>query len=158
MRCDEIQTGLAEYSVGGKSRWQRWHTRRHLQRCADCQQELAALQRTGEMVATVELESAPEQTWAAIEHQIADSARARAPKVWKRWVAMAALSLVIVIMAVLTHIPWGGQEQITVQPMTKVDAEMQSAEAGHLSAAWSAPLSDPAAMGLRMESVEDDNS
>ncbi len=159
MSCNEIRGRLAEYAVDGLGRWRRARVHRHLHTCAACRAELAALERTGALLSQVGLESAPESVWQGIRYRLESPARPRlrAARPVGRLVEAAALVVVLFFVGLVTEWPAWREPTPIIQRVVTMDKETRSAEEGHLSAAWSAPLTDEAAMGLRLESVEDNS-
>ncbi len=156
MKCDETRVRLAEYAGGGLSYGRRFLVARHLTACASCRAELAALERTGALLARLPLASAPEGTWEAIRRSLEQAERVRPLRAARRLAMAAALAVLVLFAGVLSRIPTSRESATTVR-VVKMDRDIQSAEEGHLSATWEAPLSDAAAMGLRLEATEDDS-
>lgn len=158
MGCKQTRQLLADYAVGGLRRGPRARVERHLDECPGCRAELTAYQRTGELLGQVGLESAPEWTWEAVRLRIASPVksplRPRGLHPMRRLVAAAALAVMVISAGVFSL--WPGRHELAPQvKQVVVDQDLRRAEESHLSAAWSAPLADPAAAGLRLE--EDDS-
>jgi predicted anti-sigma-YlaC factor YlaD len=132
---------------------------KHISRCAECRAELAALERTGALLAAMDLEQAPEWTREELRVQLASRGR-RVFGPQRRWAWGAAVGALAVVMAVLAVMFFGPVRTTAPAPHTVVaaepDAEIQATMQGHLSMAWSAPLADEAALGLRLATLEED--
>lgn len=157
-RHDRVFHQLADYAVGGLSRRARARVEAHLGQCAACRAELAALERTGRLVEQMGLDGAPPATWETVRRALpARPSPAPTPgaRLTWRW-AMGAAAVVLVALAALVLRP-----QATPPPPVPVvsaeiaEQELQATMQGHLSAVWSAPLSDGAAVGLRLASLEE---
>ncbi len=145
---------LAEYSVGALKGRAKARVEAHLRDCADCREELAALERTSQLLSAVPLEAAPRHTWEAVQRRIADRAPAPArPRLAWAFAAGAAALLVIVLGLTFLLGPVGDVgPEIIVQP----DDEMLVTIEGRLPTTWAAPLADEAAVGLRFAYLEED--
>ena len=156
--CDKLRDQLAEYAVGALRGRSKSRVAAHLRACEACRKELAALERTGELLNAVASQAAPAETWRAIRQEIAAGERVRvAPRRRLAWVAatsVAALLLVVLGMFLLT--PTGPSAPPELVVAAEADEEMEATLQGHLSAVWAAPLADEAAVGLRMAAWEND--
>lgn len=146
--CKDIQTQLADFTVGALQGPERAEIERHLQECEACQRELRALQRVGTVLDALPPEEATAGLWSAIRREI------EAPKPeplgvawWKmlfpaRWprLAYAALAATAVAMVALMVTLW--------QPLPTEDDETQDFLLRHGLLAWNDPLSDKAALGV----------
>jgi anti-sigma factor RsiW len=156
--CDKIRGQLADYVVGGLRGRAQARVEAHLRACEVCQRELAALERTGELLDAVGREEAPTRTWESIRREI--EGRRRAPVgTGLRWAwALAVTTAALVLMAFgalkLRQHALEATPQVAV--VAEVDEEMRATMEGHLSAVWAAPLSDEAAVGLRLAALEGD--
>ena len=109
---NHVKDQLADYAVGGLSGRARASVEKHLRECDECRAELAALERTGELLAAVPLENAPAGTWEGVRQRIAARAQAparRAPLRWA-WGAVGAAALVIIMLGAFLLWPMGGGE------------------------------------------------
>jgi anti-sigma factor RsiW len=151
---NHVTDDLAEYAVGALRGGAKARVEGHLRDCADCRKELAALERTGELLSSVTLEGAPAGTWQAVRGRIASRAPAPArPRLAWALAAGAAALLVIVIGLTFVLGPVGDVEPyVIVEP----DDEMLVTIEGRLPATWAAPLADEAAIGLRFAYLEED--
>jgi anti-sigma factor RsiW len=147
---------LAEYSIGALHGRRKARVEAHLRDCADCRKELAALERTGELLSAAPLEGAPAGTWEAVRRRIESRAPAPArPRLgWALAVGTVAL-LVIVIGLTLMLGPVGDMGSDVVVA-TEPDDQMLVTIEGRLPTAWAAPLADEVAVGLRFAYLEDD--
>ncbi len=155
-QCEQFRGQLADYVVGALKGRTRSHIEEHLRLCASCMAEVSALERTGEMLGAGGPFDAPEATWDAISRRIARPARGVVRRL--RWVwgtAAGALAIAVILIAVLIFRPTGaGQTNIIMSP--PAEEELNAAMDGNIAAAWDAPLSDEAAIGLRFASTEND--
>ncbi|NPV48377.1 MAG: hypothetical protein HPY69_15675 [Armatimonadetes bacterium] len=151
MRC-ATRRKLADYEVGLLSAAETESVARHLERCAGCRQELAALRRTQTLLTAAPQSDPPEDLWPAIRVALA-SHRPQRRGLTPAWTpAMAvALALVLVIGA-LWLVPSLQHQALPLAPVGDGDtvAEVQ------LAAAWNAPLADQAALGLAMLATMDE--
>ena len=154
---DHIVDRLPDYSVGALRGREKVRVERHLDECAACRRELAALQRTGELLNSVCLEHAPPETWEAVRDRIGDLGRAPAPArprfAWG--LAMGLVAVLIVALGLFLQRPTPIGEPLLVIAV-EADDEMQATIEGHLSTMWAAPLADEAAVGLRLAEWEND--
>lgn len=156
MRCDEVRRCLADHAVGGLGHRVRASVLHHLGTCASCRFELSALQRTGELVSGLGPRSAPSAVWDAIRFRIRANERRRARRGWVERLAAPGLALIVLVVALSRFLPGPQLGPETMLP-TQTDQDIQLTMEAHLTNVWSAPLSDPAAVGLHLESVEDDS-
>lgn len=156
MKCDKIRPQLADYAVGGLRGRARARVTAHVEQCAECRAELAALERTGALISRLELDSAPLGTWSSLRQRITAPAR---PQIGRsRGLAFAGLALVILLVALITFGPRYQADQPEAVPIVHIEEEeMQASLEGHLAAVWSTPLADAASVGLRLDAVEDDS-
>ena len=163
-KCDFIRDRLAEYAVGGLRGRVRARVEAHTRTCSECRAELRALERTGELLDAMDPQEAPAGTWEGVRERVTAPLAAQRrretrgrPKLgWRprwAWVMATAAVVLVLIVAVLLG-PLGlGEPRLVVA--LEADEEMQATMEGHLSAVWAAPLSDVAALGLQMASVEE---
>ncbi len=154
---DHMVDRLADYAVGALRGREKARVESHLTRCVACRRELAALQRTGELLSSVSLEQAPPETWEAVRERIGDLRRAAAPArprfAWR--LAMGLVAVLIVALGIFLQWPTPVGEPLLVVAV-EADDEMQATIEGHLSTMWAAPLADVAAVGLRLAEWEND--
>ena len=154
---DHIVDRLADYAVGALCGRAKARVETHLAECAICRRELAALQRTGELLNAVSLEQAPPETWEAVRERIGDLRRASAPTrprfAWG--LAMGLAAVLIVALGIFLQRPTPVGEPLLVVAV-EADDEMQATIEGHLSTMWAAPLADEAVVGLRLAGWEND--
>jgi len=154
-KCERSRKRLAEYSVGGLGGWRRARVEAHLETCAACRAELAALERTASLVTQVGLDAAPDH-WAAVRPQLRPGLRPVTARPRLRLAyALATATFAVLAIAfgwLLRPSPVAAPPAVT--PVVRADDEMKASMQGHLKAAWSAPLGDEAALGLRMAALE----
>ena len=151
-KCDRVRMALADYVEGSLRGRARARVEAHLRGCADCRAEVAALERTGELLRETRVIPAPGRLWGSIEAEIAR--RESVPVIrglqhlWRGAVAAAALAAVLIGIWMVRP-----QEAPIAAPTVQqvaIDEEFQSTLEGHLSAIWVTPLADEAALGLQM--------
>ncbi len=154
-KCDLIRDRLSEYAVGGLRGRMRARVEAHVGECAGCRAELKALERTGALLDSLETQDAPEGTWEAVRERVLARPRERA-RVRPRWAwAMSTVALVVVVaVAAVVMVPRPVERPVVVAAAA-ADEEMQMTMDDHLSTVWAAPLSDMAAVGLRMAALEE---
>ncbi|MBN1458397.1 MAG: zf-HC2 domain-containing protein [Armatimonadetes bacterium] len=152
---NHVKDQLADYAVGGLSGRARTSVEQHLRECDECRAELAALERTGDLLAAVPLEDAPAGTWEGVRQRIAARAQAPARRAPLRlaWGAVGAAALVVIMLGVFLLWPMGGGEPGLIIA-TEPDEEMAATIEGHVPTVWAAPLADEAAIGLRLAAME----
>jgi anti-sigma factor RsiW len=153
--CDRIRKQLAEYSVGGLGARAEARVERHLDLCSACRAEVAALNRTADLVSQVGLESAPERVWQGVRAQLTPRPARRPRSAARRWVLVAAAAVFVLFGLLL--LPGRRAPRPVVVPMAQADEELQQTMHRHLTASESAPLADSAAIGLALGSWEDDS-
>lgn len=155
-KMNHVIDDLPKYSVGTLRGRRKARVEAHLRECADCRKELAALERTGELVSAAPLEGAPADTWEAVRRRIESRAPAPArPRLgWAFAVGAVALLVIVVgLTFVLSPIGHMGSDVVVT---TEPDDQMLVTIEGRLPTAWAAPLADEVAVGLRFASLEDD--
>jgi anti-sigma factor RsiW len=154
---DHMVDRLSDYAVGALRGREKVRVESHLAECAACRGELAALQRTGELLSSVSLQQAPPETWEAVRERIGDLRRASAPArprfAWG--LAMGLVAVLMVALGIFLQRPTPVGEPLLVVAV-EADDEMQATIEGHLSTMWAAPLADEAAVGLRLAGWEND--
>ena len=159
--CDRIGKQLAAYAVGGGRHRQRGRIDRHLEACPECRAELTALDRTAALVARLPVESAPAGTWEAVRARLItreSTARPIHTTLFKpRWrLALVAIALLAIAVGLLGPFPVNRARPVII-PMAQADTEMRANLERHLATARFAPLADEAAIGLELESVEENS-
>lgn len=145
MKCRECRK-LSDYQVGLLSSVERQALEQHLQGCASCRDELAALQRTVELLQPMPVADAPRETWQQVQARL--TPRKQHHHVPARyWVpaAAAVLLLLVVTMSLVVPLLSGGG----ALPM----ADDRYAQV-QVAADWGSPLADKAALGLAMLEME----
>lgn len=152
--CQTIKRRLADYCVGGLRGWRRARVEAHLQTCASCRGELAALERTAALITRGDLEAAPDH-WAAVRPRLEARQRVLArPGLRLAYaVAAAAFALLVVFFGGLLRSSRTTSPPVTT-PIVRAEEEVRASVEGHLAATWSSPLGDEAALGLRMDALE----
>lgn len=154
--CNSRQQQLADYAVGSLRGRARARLEAHLADCPACQAELAALQRTGQILDAVGLDQAPAATWEAVRRDVLAAPRLAtrsAPRlVWR--FAVGALALIFIGLGVFFARPTVPPAAPPLVVTAEVDDDVQAAMEAHLSAVWASPLADEAAIGLRLASLE----
>ena len=165
-KCERIRRELLLYAVDGLQGRARERVEEHIRHCSACRTELAALERTGALIGSAGPLSAPRETWPAISAAILARPRPhRRPAARTSW--RAALGIVTVLalaLAVVFVRPFQPSSPLPLPPApvaVTVTAEMEADDddtpvtmESHLSAQWSTPLVDEAAVGLRMADLE----
>lgn len=141
-QCKQVQNCLSDFSIGHVSRHTKSAIQRHLDVCEECRKELAALQRTGELLSAISLPEAPD-LWPAISAKL----ETRAPSLPKRlswWFArhagQSAVAVVLIVLISAVFLITGNQT------VNEPRAEMFLTT--HASMSWRQPFADRAALGL----------
>jgi anti-sigma factor RsiW len=153
--CDRIRKKLARYSVGGLGARAEAQVERHLDLCAACRAEVAALNRAADLVSQAGLEPAPERVWQGVRAQLTPRPEPRPRLAARRWVLVAAAA--VFLLFGLLFLPGRRTPRPVVVPMAQADEELQQTMHRHLTASESVPLADSAAIGLALGSWEDDS-
>jgi anti-sigma factor RsiW len=153
-KCEEVRGQLADYAVGGLRDRTRGGIEAHLRECTACRAELGALERTGRLMSAMEKQDAPPGTWEQVRARIESRgpARGRMRLRWAYGLAAGVLALGLVALGIFTVRPTAPSMPTTA--VAEVDEEMRASMEGHLSVIWGAPLSDEAAIGLRLAALE----
>ncbi len=159
MDCTEIIEMLPEYVVGALDRPAVAQVQAHLGQCADCRRELAALERTGDLLAPIEMLDAPPDLWRAIRARL-EPRRARRPvwqAHWKPVLAAAAAAAMLVAVLLgwpLMHVP------TAVDPEFPVLAGVEGAMYADIQivAAWEQPFANEASLALAMAVMDPQDS
>ncbi len=157
-KCDQIKGLLADYAVGGLSRRARSRVEAHVETCASCREELRALERTGALLDAVGMEAAPED-WEHVQARILARTRKRTrPALRFAWAAAAAALLALLVYGGVVRLPGGQMIDPEAAAVAEAETELRSTMEDHLAAVWAAPLTDEAAIGLRLGALEEDRS
>ncbi|MBU0606435.1 MAG: hypothetical protein KKI08_01060 [Armatimonadetes bacterium] len=141
---------LAAYQVGALTHQEHNDVARHVQGCPRCRAELAALERTAQLLRPMPVAEAPPQVWSGIARQLTPRhAPLRVVVPARRaWVPAFAAAMLVLIVALAVVLPLM-HGQVANNPSQIAYADLQ------LAAAWDAPLSDKAALGLAVLASED---
>lgn len=139
--CAKISKQLADFAEGYLSAGRRESVRLHLQHCVNCSAELAALERTREMLNSTAIEQAPDR-WEAILPSLAPRRSSSSARAWfSRYRIESTAGAVVAAAALAAVLLIGPQQQPT-------DLEAQSLMLNHASMSWREPFADRAALGL----------
>lgn len=152
---DHIVDRLADHAVGALRGREKARVESHLDECAACRRELAALQRTGDLLSSLSLDEAPPETWHAVRDRIGDLRRTSAPaRPRLAWgLAMGVVAMLFVALGIFLQRSAPVGEPLLVIA-AEADDEMQATIEDHVSTMWAAPLADEAAVGLRLAEWE----
>ncbi|MFW5866489.1 MAG: zf-HC2 domain-containing protein [Armatimonadota bacterium] len=144
MRCARVRENLTEYQLGLLDEPAAREVREHLDECAACAEELAALARLDALVEPAERFEAPPDMWAGIQAQM----KPRRSSWWRVWhespkpaLAMAA-AMLLAIGGLWLGLSGGPSE---VQGYEVLGSDYQEQQ---IVAQWSEPLADDAALGV----------
>lgn len=150
MRCKQVREKLAEYELGGLDEAEAAAVAEHLAECAECQAELAALRRTGELMAPVEPASPPRDLWQGVKTRM----RPRRATAWDalvmRWRPALAAGIALLVLA--SGLAWLSLRGPAVQPSLELLASEYQEQ--QIMAQWGQPLADDAALGIMFVSLE----
>ncbi len=151
MKCAQVRNNLAEYQLGGLSENERREIALHLESCAECRAELAALERLEDLLTPVERVGAPANMWSHIQPRLQPR---RAP--W--WGRVLATPRPIVAAVAAMLLGGVGVWLATRGPTTIVGPETLAStyQERQIVAEWSSPLADDAALGLMFVSLNGD--
>ncbi len=151
MNCAQVRDSLAEYQLGGLSAEERRGVAQHLEDCADCRAELAALERLDELLTPAERVRAPADMWSRIQPRLR---RRRAP--W--WQGLLASPRPAIAAAAAMLLAVAGIWLTTRGPATTIETEALASgyQEQQIVAQWSSPLADDAALGLMFASLNGD--
>ena len=151
MRCAQVREKLTEYQLDLLGDGEAREVQAHIDECADCREELAALERMDELIQPAEHHEAPRDMWAGVQARMKPR---RAPW-WQVWraapkpaIAMAAAMLIAIggIWLGLSGSPESPQQYAVLAS----DYQEQQ-----IVAQWSQPLADDAALGVIFASLND---
>ena len=143
MRCAEVKEKLTEYQLGLLGEADAAALRLHLDDCAACRKELAALERMDALIAPAEPLSAPDGMWIAVHARM----KPRQVAWWRSWVQAPrpALAMAAALLLAVGGI-WlglrGTPEEAAYEVLASDYQEQQ------IVAQWSQPLADDAALGI----------
>ena len=151
MKCERVRDNLAEYQLGGLGEEWRGEIARHLEGCADCRAELAALERLDDLLTPAERVGAPADLWSRIQPRLQPR---RAP--W--WQSLLASPRPAIAAAAAMLLAGVGIWLATRGPVTTVQPEAlaSSYQERQIVAEWSSPLADDAALGLMFAGLNGD--
>ncbi|MEN6304271.1 MAG: hypothetical protein ABFD96_16175 [Armatimonadia bacterium] len=148
MKCRYCRE-LSDYQVGLLKAPERAALEQHLRECACCREELAALQRTAELLRPMPVADAPRETWQHVQARL--TPRKQHHHVPARyWVPAAAAVLLLLVVTMSLVVPLlngGGALPVADDGYAQVQ----------LAADWGSPLADKAALGLAMLEMEQDH-
>lgn len=149
MKCRNCRK-LSDYQVGLLSAAERQALERHLVECASCREELAALQRTVELLRPMPAVDAPRETWQHVQARLTPRKQHHhvPARYWIPAAAAVLLLLVVTMSLVVPLINGGGALPMADDRYAQVQ----------LAADWGSPLADKAALGLAMLEMEQDNN
>jgi anti-sigma factor RsiW len=149
MKCRTNQK-LAAYQVGALNPHERAEVERHLHGCAACRAEMAALERTAQLLRPMPTADAPPQVWAHVARQLTPRHAGRRVAVPQRrnWMPAFAAAILVLIVALAVVLPLM-HGHFAGAPSEVAYADLQ------LAAAWDTPLADKAALGLALLATEE---
>jgi anti-sigma factor RsiW len=140
--CRDIQALLPAYSVAALSATQAEMVRAHCAGCAACAAELAALERTGTLLAALPRPEPPAGLWDGVAAATIDRAPRRAPLPWwKPALTLAGLALVLV---------GGWVRHTATTPLPALQGTPAAYAVEYRLAHLQDPLADRAAVGLTL--------
>ena len=149
MRCARVREKLTEYQLGLLDGAAAREMREHLDECAGCREELAALERLDALVEPAEQHRAPEGMWRGVQARM----KPRRTPWWQVWreapkpaLAMAA-AMLLAIGGVWLGLHGGPAD---VQDYEVLASDYQEQQ---IVAQWSQPLADDAALGVMYASL-----
>ena len=149
MLCARVREKLTEYQYGLLDEAAAREVRAHLQECAACREELAALERLDALIGPAVEYEAPAGMWPAIQARMKPR---RAPW-WQLWRASPkpALAMAAALLLALGGI-WlalrGGPAEVETYGVLASDYQEQQ-----IVAQWSQPLADDVALGVMYASL-----
>ena len=154
--CDRIRKRLPGYAVGGPGGRARAAIARHIETCPACHAELAALDRTGELIGAAGPLTPPSDIWASVSAEVlARPRQAARPRTRRSWrVAAGLVALLLLALAVVLVRPFRPAPLPVTVEVEAEDADTPATIESHLSAQWSVPLADETAVGLRFSDLE----
>jgi len=150
VRCAQAREKLTEYQLGMLGDAATGEVERHLAECAQCREELAALERLDALVSPAEQYTAPEGMW----HGVRAGMKPRRRPWWEAWrvAPKPALAMAAAMLLAVSGI-WiglrGGPVETSAEEV--LGAEYQEQQ---IAAQWSQPLADDAALGVMYASLD----
>jgi len=147
--CAEIRENLTEYQLGLLDEVEAGALRLHLDECAGCREELAALERLDALIAPAEELRAPDGLWLAVHARM----KPRQAAWWRAWLhaPRPALAMAAAMLLAVGGI-WlglrGGPETVSNYEVLGADYQEQQ-----IVAQWSQPLADDAALSVMYASL-----
>lgn len=160
MTCEKVKKLLAAYSVGAFSPNRRIKIKAHLSQCPECQRELSALERVGELLNRIPLESTADARlcWNSIEAKISqlqrDSAIGWNMLNWFKFSpALSFVSVLLILLAVGTTLVVMTSLQPVLDLNTTATSQMlgMSVVEGHLYASWYEPFAQRGDIATEIE-------
>ncbi len=155
MDCADIRKILPDYTVGALEEHIAAHVRAHLAECESCRRELAALERTGELLAPLLPADPPRDLWPKIRAQLEPRTQPKpAWRVyWKPAMAIAAAAAILIVALLAWPLMQAAPPATPDLPVLAVAEGNTYAEA-QIAAAWDQPLADEASLALAMAVIE----
>ena len=136
--CERIAELLVDHAAGVGSPRQKAHVNKHVEACPACAWELQALRNTGELLAKMELEPAPD-LWDAIRPNLQPRpAPSRTSWIARHWIKSTAATAVLAA---------GIAAWMITAPNTQA-IDQQTYLMSHASMSWREPFADRAGLGL----------
>jgi len=99
VRCKQVTEKLAEYQLGALDEAEAAAVAEHVAQCARCRAELAALERTAELLEPLEPATPPRDLWAGVKRRM----RPRRATAWDalamRWRPALAVGVALLVLA-----------------------------------------------------------
>jgi len=150
VRCKQVTEKLAEYQLGALDEAEAAAVAEHVAQCARCRAELAALERTAELLEPLEPASPPRDLWAGVKRRM----RPRRATAWDalamRWRPALAVGVALLVLA--SGLAWLALRGPAVQPSSELLASEYQEQ--QIMAQWGQPLADDAALGIMFVSLE----
>ncbi len=150
MRCKDVRDRLTEYQLDLLNADDRERIEVHLDECADCRAELAALERLDALVEPAEQLEAPANLWSGVRQRM-EPRRAPWWRVWRgpvRQAVAVGAALLLAVVGVWLGLR-GGPVETGQYEVLGADYQEQQ-----IVAQWSQPLADDAALGAMYVSVD----
>jgi len=149
VRCARVRENLTEYQFGLLDESASREVRAHLDECADCREELAALERLDALMEPAEQFEAPRNMWAGIQSRM----KPRRSAWWRVWYespkpALAMAAAMLLAVGGLWLGLRGGPSDVQSYEVLGSDYQEQQ-----IVAQWSQPLADDAALGVMFASL-----
>ncbi len=140
LKCEKVRELLPNYSVGAATLDECTLVEAHVSECANCADELAALNKTGELLSMISLDPAPD-LWNAISADLGPRHAGQGVRDWFgghrfHLTGMAVATAALVMAALFLH------------PKMSVHEDAGNYLAQHASMSWREPFADKAGLGL----------